>query len=121
MLLEYAPTATPKTISMANNSMAPDARMANGRMAKTVVSEENIVRDKDWLTLVSIIVNKSTSLMILRFSRIRSKMTMTLFSEYPMMVKRAAMVVLDTSNWKMTMKATNANVSWANVMIAAKA
>ena len=120
-LLEYAPTIIPKTISIANSCIAPEAKIASGKIAKIVVSDEKRVRERDCETLMSIRSLIDTLVNSGLFSLTRSKITITLFNEYPMIVNNAAIVVLDTSNLNMVIKPISKKVSCTKVITAAKA
>lgn len=87
---EYVPTMMPKPMAKVNPLNAGPPKMYIIRTTMKVVNDVNSVLERVWFMLSLIIWGFSLSLW--RFSLMRSKITIVSLSEYPMMVRNAAII-----------------------------
>jgi len=94
---EYVPTMMPKPMAKVNPLNAWPPKMYIIRTTMKVVNDVNSVLERVWLILFEIILGLSVA-SLPRFSLIRSKTTMVSLSEYPIIVRNAAI------SWRLILK-----------------
>src|SRR5699024_12018974 len=119
---EYVPARSPTAKAIANPVIDWAPRNRNARTASIVVTVVLILRvivcTRLRLTILASSLNDLTRFFFLRFSRIRSNVTMVSLMEYPIIVSIAATMVTSNSICARLNIANMKKASWSSAMMA---